>query len=286
MIPTHVKALAHYARNPAEISANLARWRRRERIEAPFIFVLGPPRSGTTLLHRILLNHSKIRGFSEETGTFSPRSIHDYRRFSEFLSPEIHSAALRQTRSISGFFHAIHDLSLPLPDGGAFVEKTPQHAIYLPYLLKCFPKARAVFAIRDPRDTFCSGLSAGNIPQARNLTKHARYFRRCVSPLLTLPETDRERVFILKYEDFTRAPEAELTEVMRFLRLSGEEASQLSPEAMASDSRAQQGAFARLARPITPATVNRWQREMTPEQAQAYQIAAGPGLSHFGYASA
>ncbi|WP_158243224.1 sulfotransferase family protein [Acidimangrovimonas sediminis] len=283
MIPEHIKPLLQYAKNPSQILANIRRWKSPQVDQFPFIFVLGPPRSGTTLLHRILLNHSKIVGFSEETGSFSPRSVYDYERFKHFLNKDAHTKALATTSSMAGFFSEFHKLSLDLPAGGRFVEKTPQHAIYLSYLMSRFPQAQFIFALRDPRDTFCSGFSAGNIPQARHVEKHARYFQSCVAPLIALHDMYHSRVCMVKYEDFTRTPRGEVGRIMKFLKLSGEEDFQLSRRAVSSDDRAHKAEFQRLARPITPATVGRWKTEMSKKQVSVYQKIAGDSLSYFGY---
>lgn len=272
-----------YLRNPGDILRNRRRWTNPETSNIPVAFVLGPPRSGTTLLNRLLLNHSAIEGFPLQTNIFSPRSIYDLARFSHYADADTVTRALKQSRSIAGFFARLHELSFPqVPSGGYYLEKTPQHARYLGYILKHLPKAKVIFAVRDGRDTFCSGRSAQNIPQAGSVAGHARYFNSCIKPVRGFLDQS-ERILVVKYEEFTAAPEAGLTRIMNFLGLPPELDVQLAPSDQKKDWRAAEKAFERLNQPITPATVGRWRKEMSPEEIAAYNKIAGGSLSLFGY---
>jgi hypothetical protein len=272
-----------YIRKPGDILRNRRRWTDPETSDLPVAFILGPPRSGTTLLNRVLLNHSAIRGFPVQTNIFSPRSIYDLKRFSHYADPSITARALTETRSLSGFFARLHELSFPdLPQDGYYLEKTPQHARYLSHILRHLPKSKVIFAVRDARDTFCSGRSAQNIPQVRSVPVHARYFNSCVDPVRGLL-SNHERILVVRYEEFTAAPEAGLTRIMGFLGLDPEMENQLAPSNEAKDWRAAEKAFERLNQPITPATVGRWRNEMSTEEMAAYRRIAGKSLELFGY---
>lgn len=278
------RALRYYARHPHHVVAQVQRFRRSRPHAGRFVFVMGPPRSGTTLIHRLLLNHSHLEGFSYETSIISPKPIFDPARFTHYVDAHVHAQALAQTRDLPGFFARLHELALPAPPpGGWFVEKTPQHARRLRFILDMFPAARVVFCVRDGRDTFCSGRAAGNIPQARDVARHARYFDACMAPYFgTAPDP---RVRLLRYEDFVADPWPQLADLMRFVDLEAEPG-QRDTARTGRDARAAHKAFDRLSKPIDAGTVARWRDEMTPEEIARYERIAGPALDRLDYARA
>lgn len=278
----HVVA-QEYLRNLIDIPKMMMRWQAQETSNLPAVFVVGPPRSGTTLLNRILLNHTKLFGFPLQTNLFSPRSIYSYKRFSHYVSEDIYQKALDESKSLVGFFDKLHRLSFPdLPDDGWFVEKTPQHARHVNYILPRMPKAKVVFVVRDGRDTFCSGRSGQNIPQSNDLKKHAQYYNDCVAPLNTLTEHS-DRVHVIRYEDFTAAPEEGLEQIMSFLGLEAEPDRQLAPSNTTDDERAGRKPFERLSKAITPATVGRWRKELNASEIAQYNAIARESLKILGY---
>lgn len=270
-----------YIRHPNELLANYRRWHDLTISQHPFIFLLGPPRSGTTLLQTLLLAHSNITGIAEETSIISPKSIHDPNRFKCFLNASAHQTILSQTTGLADFFEAVHSEVL----GSSFrtkaytVEKTPQHVKYLDFILQHFPHSKVVHILRDGRDTFCSGRSARNIPQARSVETHAKYWASCIKARLA---QHSEYVHDLTYEDLTSNPKEELNKVMSFLELEFEP-DQLDMSKRSGDMRARQKAFERLNASISNSTVGRWKNEMSNNEKEIYIKYAGKQLSFYGY---
>jgi protein-tyrosine sulfotransferase len=274
--------ILRYAARPWEIAINLGYWRRARHSDLPIVFVLGPPRSGTTLIHRTLLNHAALQGFPAETSIFSPKSLLDFDRFSGFLGRPTFDRALSETDDVVSFFAAMHRLTFPFHVGPGlwFVEKTPQHVKRLSFLLDHFDNARVLHVIRDGRDAFCSGRSTGNIPQAARLSNYASYWMTCVRARTAV---NSDRVLDVRYEGFTADPELELQRMMGFIGLEADPEVQLSSAQRAQDQRAASHKFSRLSQDISTKTVGRWRTEMTPEEQALFTRIAGDGLSRFGY---
>jgi hypothetical protein len=230
----------------------------------------------------MLLNHSAIDGFAEETSVFSPKSIYDYRRFCSFVTSEIHKQALEETSDIVGFFVRLHVLGLSSQktDRTIFVEKTPQHVRRIKFILKKFPNAKIIHVVRDGRDAFCSGRSAGNIPQAERVEVYARYWKSCVRQRLLVED---QRVFDLKYEELVSDAEKELRRMMEFLKIPPELERQLSPQNRAADARSDRAAFRRLAGDIANTTVGRWKTEMSALERKVFWRIAADELNRFHY---
>jgi hypothetical protein len=130
------------------------------------VFVVGCPRSGTTWLQKLLASHPAIRT-GPETDIFSiyvGRAIHAFRADRDrprrkglqcYLS-EADFLALQR----SFVLRVLSKVLDPLGPGEIFLEKTPEHALYIQDIHACFPQARFIHLLRDPRDVTASLLAA------------------------------------------------------------------------------------------------------------------------------
>ena len=138
---------------------------------ADAFFVVGCPRSGTTLLSVLLDRHSRLC-VPPETGFFAevaPRlpssdaaslldSLRSWPRLPELnLTPEAILTHLgRRPASIAGVLTAILELYAAAEGKARCGEKTPQHLLQVPIILQHFPGARIVCLLRDGRDVALS----------------------------------------------------------------------------------------------------------------------------------
>ncbi len=114
--------------------------------EAPVpIFVLGQPRSGTTLMEMMLSSAPEIAGCGELTlgADLSHRFVESQTAFT--------------VTDASDYAQEFRKLMPPIPDGSvAFVDKMPHNFQRAGFLLAAFPNAKVINMLRDPRDV---GLS-------------------------------------------------------------------------------------------------------------------------------
>jgi Tfp pilus assembly protein PilF len=121
--------------------------------ETGHVFLVGFARSGTTLLEQILASHADIVAL-EEKPTVDPAIL-------EFLkdNPSIDrlktldEAGAREWRQL--YWRNVREFGVE-PRGKVFVDKLPLHTLYLPVIAKLFPRAKILFARRDPRDVVIS----------------------------------------------------------------------------------------------------------------------------------
>jgi tetratricopeptide (TPR) repeat protein len=120
---------------------------------AEHVFLLGFPRTGTTLLEVVLDGHENVVS-SEELELLSDGVI---RYMSEPLDLRALAAAddaeLRPMRQ--AYWRRVREAGLTV-EGKVFIDKHPLNTLKLPLIAKLFPKARIVFAVRDPRDVVLS----------------------------------------------------------------------------------------------------------------------------------
>ena len=119
------------------------------------VFLLGFPRSGTTLLEQALAGHPRVVAL-EEAPTLAQAQ-------DRFLTSQAGLEALARLsvadaqtwRAQYWAAVAAHGVAAP---GRLFLDKAPAGTIWLPLIAKLFPRAKVLFALRDPRDVTLSCL--------------------------------------------------------------------------------------------------------------------------------
>lgn len=160
------------------------------------IFIVGAPRSGTTLLQLLLASHPSL--FSvPETHFFTyvlrrhpkdPKRPVTHRQLRDILKrlaekPGI-ELSTRETGEVEQFVASEHPPVQTLIDlvirmigrrnskqAEHWVEKTPRHVFHLADIKRLFPEARIVHIVRDPRDTSSSRLDRLSAAGDKALTK-------------------------------------------------------------------------------------------------------------------
>lgn len=231
-------------------------------------------------MQAILSSHSKIAGSQRESGIFTAQNLFDVTRQYCDLSEEQVGRILSRARDIVEFFDAIAREVLLREGGERFLEKTPQHILKLPTLIRYFPRAQFLCVFRDGRDCFCSARDHKGIPQGDSVTRYARYWRRCIDAQLEV--SGLSNVLPVRYEELTQAPEQVIRGVMAFLELSYEEG-QVSPAAYSRDRRSNLPEFSKLKQPINGGSTQRWKRDMSREDASSFIRIAGRQLGLMGY---
>ena len=150
---------------PSSASVGVNRGAVEPKFDRP-VFVVSPPRSGSTFLFETLAqspglytigdeSHQLIEGIS----ALAPQSqgYASNRLLARDATPEI-ADALR-----SRFFAALRDRDQRAPESGASVrmlEKTPKNALRVPFLASVFPEARFIYLHRDVRQVLSSIIEA------------------------------------------------------------------------------------------------------------------------------
>lgn len=132
-------------------------WRRGppSRTASPFkahLFIVGFPRSGTTLAGQILAAHPQTVVLDEQDNLADPArrfladpdGLEALKRLSEDEREGFRTAYYRQVLGGTG------------ADGRVFVDKLPMNVVGLPLINQLFPEARVLLLRRDPRDVVLS----------------------------------------------------------------------------------------------------------------------------------
>ncbi len=115
------------------------------------IFIVGMPRSGTTLVEKILSRHKDVQALGEQESMMSIASDYwFYQSAGQMPKPE--GLEVDQWQAMrQAYLDKIVDLSKPV-----FTDKLPSNYENVGLILKLFPEARIVQLHRDPKDTALS----------------------------------------------------------------------------------------------------------------------------------
>jgi len=112
------------------------------------VFLLGFPRSGTTLLDTILMGHPKVEVLEEEP-TLRGASA-------DVPFDLLPTATPEQVQAARDSYFEVAASRTPLRDGNLLIDKNPLSSNAVPLIRRLFPDARIILAIRHPCDVVLS----------------------------------------------------------------------------------------------------------------------------------
>lgn len=132
----------------------LATWRAAPTAQEVPVFLIGFPRSGTTLLDQILASHPEITTLEERDTLIDAATafLGDGQDIS--LLAHLSDAEVERFRAL--YWQRVQQGLLGSVRKRVFVDKLPLNAVLLPLIYRLFPTAKIVLALRDPRDAVLS----------------------------------------------------------------------------------------------------------------------------------
>lgn len=147
------------------------------------IFVIGQPRTGTTLIERIITSHSDVDSAGElQQFRLSIRRLARDGGGDRPLAAQVASWSEIDARALGAEYLRV---SAPMRGGAArFVDKLPGNYQYVPLILAALPNARVVHLTRDPMDSCFASFKQlfadayfHSYEQGEMARHHARYRR-------------------------------------------------------------------------------------------------------------
>ena len=117
------------------------------------VFLVGFPRSGTTLLENVLAAHPDVVTLEEKPCL--ERVTDPYLASSESLEKLATISSAEAVRQRDAYWSCVSRYGVD-PRGKVFIDKMPLASVQMPVVAKLFPNARILFALRDPRDVVLS----------------------------------------------------------------------------------------------------------------------------------
>jgi tetratricopeptide (TPR) repeat protein len=225
------------------------------------IFIVGFPRSGTTLLEQVLDAHPLLRSMDEQPfllrahGEVMDRGIRYPAELGKLTEPDLE--ALR-----AGYWERVRQ-KVSLQTGQRLVDKNPMNMVLLPLIRRLFPQAHLIFAIRHPCDVLLSCyLQDFRAPELALLCRdlptlaaaYARVFEFWYSqwPLL------RPHSYELYYEQLTADFATEVRKIGEFLQLPWDDAMLEPGEHARTRGFISTPSYSQVIQPVHRGSVGRW----------------------------
>ena len=245
--------------------------------EAP-IFVVGPPRSGTTMLYTEIMTYQGFVGPADETGFFMTTNPYLV-PMNPMPEQNWRNSVTRAKTQAELLDRAIHWYKGNF-DAEYFVEKTPQHCLYYSRIFSIWPKAKIVAIVRHPLDCIASSIKNHEfIPQGSSIKNSASYWLKCARAITRMQELDR--CHIIRYEDLT-TNSANMDDILEFL--IGKKISLLARKKPDHVFIGKKG-FELLGSPINASRIGLWKEIMEPDDIRIGWKITHKIASQFGYSA-
>lgn len=267
------------------------------------VFLLGNPRSGTSLLSRMLNAHPRLcvpyeahiyNVFWRYRDRYEPltdpkrqrRLAHDVlsmRVFRDWCDPPDVEAVMRciDRPNFHGIFEAVMRAWADGQGKPRWGEKTPHNGMYWRALNEGFPDAQFIHLIRDGRDCARSWIKARFGPK-RVYPAAIRWARYMDEMQRMQDELGAERVLSLRYADLVAEPEANLKRVCDFLD-EAYDPQMLKYHRRDDNYMTDPRNRANLKQPVMKDNAGKWRRKMSLRDQRLFEAVAGEHLQRHGY---
>jgi len=188
------------------------------------IFIVGMPRSGTTLVEQILASHSKVYGTGELT-FLGDLVIPIMRRVSSgvysSLSPELSLSDIETIRS--SYLKLVSTCKF---SESFFTDKMPANFKWIGFIRSAFPDAKIIHVKRDPIATCWSNyktyFSKGGNGYSYKFDNLAGYFKMYEELMEFWENKHSAALYNLSYEKLIKCPEREIKNMLSYCSLDWE----------------------------------------------------------------
>jgi len=194
------------------------------------LFVIGAPRSGTTMLERMLASHSMILG-GPEPHLLTPLAHLgvwdnvDKAPYDHILAAESQKAFIDalpgKTQdywdACRAYCDVLYGRYLATSDKEICMDKTPAYTLIAPFIMKVFPDAKYVILTRHPLAVFSSYANSFFDGDYRVAQDHNPLLNRYVPALAQALRQDKVPVIHVRYEDLVKDPEAWMERICAYV---------------------------------------------------------------------
>ncbi len=268
------------------------------------VFVVGMPRSGTTLVSTMISAHPQLtippethylnewvqrhRYFNLERDGHFLVFWNEFARSERFTFFDVDSSSAlnhlrtKPHRTFKTVFESLLECHAMKVGKARWGEKTPAHFEHLDTLLTWYPFARILYMIRDPRAV---AASMKRVPWgSKHVDPHALRWQRSAK-ILAQWQHD-ERVLGVSYESLVTEPTKTLKTICAHLNVeftasmllrSGESNLTINRTGWAMDH------FQKALQPVTSKNVDKWRMELDRNEIAVVETLTHSGMETFGY---
>jgi len=207
-----------------------------DRMDEKVFFVVGPPRSGSTLLARMLGSHSKIYsrpephlltplahlGYYDKVDKAPYDAVLAAESAREFVGdlPRGEQDYIDACRAYCDTLY--HRMLATEPDTLLFLDKTPAYSLILDFMARIYPQAKYVILTRHPLAVFSSYAESFFDSDYEAAHRYNPILERYVPALAKPLRLRNVPLYHVVYERMVADPERTLAEIFEFLGLEDE----------------------------------------------------------------
>lgn len=249
------------------------------------VWVVGFPRSGTTLLEQLLDAHSGLASFDEQP--FVQRLVKGLYARGGTLREAMEQLDARDVQSARDRY--FDDVARVLPQLGTRrpVDKNPLNLVRLPLLPYFFPRSRVVLAVRHPCDAVLScymqHFQAPSFAMTfETLDTGAEMYDRVFSHWESARDAFGLPVHTLRYEDLVADTEMQARRLFEFLDLDWQPQVMDFTERARSKGAISTPSYSQVVEQVNARSVGRWQAYFH-HFSDGARARLAPWVEHFGY---
>jgi len=180
------------------------------------VFIVGMPRSGTTLLEQMISSHTEVTGLGELS--YVAEACFEMARG----GTDINEQKIQNFRDY--YFDKItqHDVKTKF-----FVDKMPHNFLYIPFILSAFPEAKIIHIKRDSKATcwsnFTQHFSADGLGYCWDLENVVTYYNGYSKLMNYYRNRYSDSLINVNYEALTESPDIHLSKVLLYIGLEWED---------------------------------------------------------------
>ena len=179
------------------------------------IFIVGMPRSGTSLIEQVLSSHSQIYGAGEL----------------DFLPKIIDKLGIKKPADLKSFFTQIrnsyYDQIKRISDDHYIIDKLPVNYRWVGFIINAFPEAKIIHIERNPMAVCWSNYKTSFVDYGMdfNLSQQdiAKYYSLYFDLINFWKSTYKKNIFHINYENFVNDFEENSMKILNFLDLKWED---------------------------------------------------------------
>lgn len=201
-------------------------------MQEKLIFILSPPRSGSTLLQRMLGSHPDIFTHPEPhiitplayLGYYDivDKAPYDHINAAEAIRQFVDNLPSKEEdylNAVRAYTNILYARMLSNSTARMFLDKTPAYALVLNFLTKLYPNAYYIVLTRHPfavMSSYANSFFYGDWQEANHYNPIINRYIPAIAQFLREPATNTRHI---KYETLVTDPEKELEQIFYFLNL-------------------------------------------------------------------
>ncbi len=187
----------------------------KDTLKSKPIFIIGMPRSGTTLIEQIISSHSQVYGAGEL----------------DFLPKIIDKIGIKKPQNLESFFTQIrnlyYDQIMKISNNHYIIDKLPVNYRWVGFIINALPEAKIIHIERNPMAVCWSNYKTSFVDSGMdfNLSQQdiAKYYSLYLNLMNFWKSKYTSNILNVNYEDFVNDFVSNSKEILKFLDLKWED---------------------------------------------------------------